>query len=383
MRTHTDRSHLLHLCSALLFVCMVGLCHASDVLRSVAMGDIITPLKAPTGGVQINPAALVHAQQNHLVLDLSLAGWQYQDLETTEDVRFLNDLAGDIEPGVYFARGFDTFGLSVGYRAEYDNHVQVSLLNTESTYFVNEQRFEAQTDLVVFYDSLWEKEWFASAGYRLDAANVGARIKWVEQTAKRGELIPSLFLHAQLEDVNPNKADEVIPAIMDGLDYDEDLLQHPMDQVERDRTVGAWDLDIGVQSDWAAERFDVPGLSVGALLENVLQRRRVTTAPMHFAVGANYDANEWFTAATEIGKRFGEAGLEFHLGWEAHVHWTQHAVGGLALRNGWSRRDGHSHISLGLALELGSARWEYALSTQTQGQPLSESRHLIASTIQF
>ncbi len=372
---------ILMICAAL-SLCL-PIADASDVLQSEGMGGVVTALRSIDAGTELNPAALVYARDNHLAFHLGTSGWRHANLGESDEARFSGDLAGRIQPAFYYTRGMGRYGISIGYRADLDNSVRLSLLKTQSTYFVNEQRFEAQTDLALLYDSLWEHAWFLAVGYHLESADIGVRLKRVVQTAKQGELMPSLYLYAQLEDVNPNKADEVIPAIMDGLDYDKDKLEHPLDQVDRDVTVGAWDFDIGMQTDWFAQRFNIPGLTAGVLLKDVFQRRRVTASPTHLTFGANWQAYPWLKAVAEFGKRFGDAGPDIRLGWEATTDWKRYAVGGIAVRNGWSRRNGVIRISLGLALRLGSATWEYALSKRTHGESLGEAHHSLASTVRF
>ena len=213
----------------------------------------------------------------------------------------------------------------------------------------------------------------------------GVRLKRASQNAMRGQIRSTLDLesqHASTVDVNDPR--ELIPAIIDGLDF-ADPAQYidSVDDPSQDLTISKFELDVGYQRDLSIGTLGDQPLHVGLTIENLLQRKLIHQLPLRFGLGTAYEPCEWAVVGLDIWRVFGHRGLDFAVGWELHESWTRGFIGAAALRGGVSRINATGRFSLGALFALGSLHWEYTLSKRFGGQTFGQATHLVGSTIRF
>jgi len=366
-----------------LILCLVNFIpHAlsNEALRIAGMGGAFIGISSVDAGVFGNSAALVDIEANNLSFAFSIENFRYDELSETLDKQFASKLALRSKPSVYYSRAYGDMGFSIGYISDWNNTAKFTIENTQSSYIVNERRFEADTPFFTHYDTLWENGIALGFGKRLQTAIVGMRLKIFRQTAKRGRLVSALRLESEHgEDVNPNDPRQLLPAIIDNLEHS----IRRDDEVELDLSDTGVDFDFGMQTDILTKRLGVEGITAGLILTNILHRKLVAKRHSALGIGLGYEPTHWFTTGLDLRKQFAEKGVTVNFGWEVRGKWRRGASIGAAIRNGFEISIAQKQFALGLLLALGNAYWEYTLTKQFEGESYGEANHTFASTIRF
>ncbi|MCZ6678922.1 MAG: hypothetical protein O7E52_16945 [Candidatus Poribacteria bacterium] len=364
-------------------ICSTGT--ADEKVRIAGMGGVRIGMNAPDAGLFGNPAALLEVEANNLSVALSIENYHYEELPETPLLQFASELTLDSRPSIYYSRSYGDWGISVGYTATLENDAEFEVEETRSVYIVDQQQFLATTNMLTNYNLLWEYGWGVGFSKKLDEGVIGIRLKRLSQNAKRGLILSAVNLDAQHgSDVNINDPRELIPAIIDAIDFSEPTQYFDAeDQPTQDLTVTKFELDLGYQRDFAMDFLGGRRLRTGLVIENLLQRKLVEPLPLRFGIGAAYQPLNWIAVGLDTWRVSGHRGLDFAIGWELHDAWERGFTGAVALRGGLSRIDTVSAFSLGVSFALGSAYWEYTLSKRFHDQPLSQATHLFASTVRF
>ncbi|MBM3235167.1 hypothetical protein FJZ31_02590 [Candidatus Poribacteria bacterium] len=378
-----------------LVLCVLTLCLANfipaaltnEALRIAGMGGAFIGISSVDAGVFGNPATLVDVKANNLSFAFSVENFRYDELSEAEDKQFASNLVLRSKPSVYYSRAYRDMGFSVGYLSDWNNTAKFTIENTQSSYIVNERRFEAETPFCTRYDTLWENGVALGFSKRLQTAIVGMRIKILRQTAKRGQLISSLRLESiHGEDVNPNDPRQLIPAIIDNLELKDGNIKdaiRPDDEVELDLSDTGLDVDFGAQTAILTKKLNVNGLTAGFILTNVLHRKLAAKRHSELGIGLGYEPLPWITTGLDLRKQFAEKGLTVNFGWEIRGKWQRGASIETAVRNGFDISIAQKRFALGFLLALGNSYWEYTLTKQFKGESYSEANHTLASTICF
>ena len=356
-----------------------------EKLRIAGMGGVKIGMRTPDAGVFGNPAALLDVEANNLSLAFSIEDYHYEELPETAVIQFASVLTLDSRPSIYYSRSYGDFGVSVGYTATLDNSAKFEVESTRSEYIVDEQRFSATTNMTTAYNLFWEYGWAIGFSKQLHEGLFGLRLKRMSQQTKRGRILSTLNLESQhRSDVNINDPRDLIPAIIDSLDF-ADPAQYfdATDEPTQDVTVTKFELDIGYQRDFSIDALGRRNLRTGLIIENLLQRKLIKQLPLKFGLGAAYEPLKWISVGLDISRVSGHRGLDFAIGWELHEAWQRGFTGAAALRGGLNRIDGTAAFSIGMSFALGSLRWEYTLNKRFRDQPLNQASHFFASTVRF
>ena len=356
-----------------------------EKLRIAGMGGVKIGMNASDAGIFGNPAALLDVEANNLSLAFSIEDYDYEELPETAVIQFASTLTLDSRPSIYYSRAYGDFGVSVGYAVTLDNTAKFEVESTRSEYIVDERRFSARTNMTTAYSLFWESGWTIGFSKQLDEGAIGLRLKRVSQQTKRGRILSTLNLESQhSSDININDPRELIPAIIDSLDFS-DPVQYfdARDEPTRDLTVSKFEVDFGYQRDFAIEGLGGRPLRTGLIIENLLQRKLVKPLPLKFGIGAAYGPQEWISVGLDIWRVSGHRGLDFAIGWELQEAWKRGFTGAAALRGGLSRGDAAGTFAIGMSFARGSLHWEYTMSKRFRNQPLRQASHFFASTIRF
>jgi len=371
-----------------LSLCILTLCLANftsgalsnEALRIAGMGGAFIGIPSVDTGIFGNPAALVSVKANNLSFAFSVENFGYDELSAVADEQFASKLALRSKPSVYYSRSYGDMGFSIGYLSDWNNTAKFTIENTQSSYIVNERKFEAETPFFTYYDTLWENGVALGFSKRLQTAIVGMRLKILRQTAKRGQLVSALFLESEHgEDVNPNDPRQLIPAIIDNLEHS----IRRDDEVELDLSDTGLDFDFGAQTDLLTKKLDVKGLTAGFILTNVLHRTFAVKRHSELGIGLGYEPLPWVTTGLDLRKQFAEKGVTVNFGWEIRGKWQRGALIEAAVRNGFDISIAQKRFAIGLLLALGNSYWEYTLIKQIGGESDSKSNHTVASTVRF
>ena len=368
----------------ILTLCLVNfipLALSHEALRIAGMGGAFIGISSLDAGVFGNPATLVDVKENNLSGAFSIENFRYDELSETLDKQFASKLALRSKPSIYYSRAYGDMGFSVGYISDWNIHrATFTIADTQSSYIVNERRFEAETPSFTNYDVLWENGVALGFSKRLQKAIIGMRIKIIRQTAKRGRLVSALRLESEHgEDVNPNDPRQLLPAIIDNLEHS----IHRDDEVEVDLSDTGLDFDFGMQTDILTKKLGVEGITAGFILTNILHRKLVAKPYSELGIGLGYEPAHWFTTGLDLRKQFAEKGVNVNFGWEIRGKWQRGASIEAAVRNGFEISIAQKQFALGLLVALGDAYWEYTLTKQFEGESYSEANHIVASTIRF
>lgn len=380
----------LFLVLCILTLCLVhftSVALSNEALRIAGMGGAFIGISSVDAGIFGNPATLVDVKANNLSFAFSVENFRYDELPEEADEQFASKLALRSKPSVYYSRAYGDMGFSIGYLSDWNNTAKFTIENTQSSYIVNERRFEAETAFFTHYDVLWETGIALGFSKRLQNAIVGMRIKILKQTAKRGRLISALLLESEHgEDVNPNDPRQLIPAIIDNLEHS----IRRDDEVELDLSNTGLDFDFGAQTDILAKRLSVKGLTAGFILTNVLHRnprfsgsRKVGLRHSEIGVGLGYEPVHWIAAGLDLRKRFAQKGVTANFGWEIRGRWQRGVSIEAAVRNGFDISIAQKRFALGFLLALSNSYWEYTLTKQLEGKSYSKTSHTVAFTIRF
>jgi hypothetical protein len=368
----------------ILALCLVNFISAAlsnEALRIAGMGGAFIGLSSVDAGIFGNPAALVDVKANNLSFAFSVENFRYDELSESEDKQFASNLVLRSKPSVYYSHAYGDMGFSIGYLSDWNNTAKFTIENTQSSYIVNERRFEADTSFSTRYDTLWENGVAFGFSKRLQTAIVGMRVKILRQTAKRGRLVSALLLESEHgEDVNPNDPRQLIPAIIDNLEYSIERA----DEVELDLSDTGLDFDFGAQMDILTKKLNVNGLTAGFILTNILHRKsQLSERHSELGIGLGYEPLPWITSGLDLRKQFAEKGVTVNFGWEIRGKWERGASIEAAVRNGFDVSIAEKRFALGFLLALGNSYWEYTLTKQFKGESYSEANHTVASTIRF
>jgi hypothetical protein len=353
---------------------------SNEALRIAGMGGAFIGISSVDAGIFGNPAALVDVKANNLSFAFSMENFRYDELSEAEDKQFASKLVLRSKPSVYYSRAYRDMGFSIGYLSDWNNTAKFTIENTQSSYIVNERRFEADTPFFTRYDTLWENGVALGFSKRLQTAIVGMRVKILRQTAKRGRLVSALRLESEHgEDVNPNDPRQLIPAIIDNLEYSIERA----DEVELDLSDTGFDFDFGAQTDILTKKLSMNGLTAGLILTNILHRKLAAKRHSELGIGLGYEPLPWITSGLDLRKQFAEKGVTVNFGWEIRGKWQRGASIEAAVRNGFDISIAQKQFALGFLLAFGNSYWEYTLTKQFKGESYSEANHTVASTIRF
>ena len=353
---------------------------SNEALRIAGMGGAFIGIPSVDAGIFGNPAALVNVKANNLSFAFSVENFGYDELSAAADEQFASKLALRSKPSIYYSRSYGDMGFSIGYLSDWNNTAKFTIENTQSSYIVNERKFEAETPFFTYYDTLWENGVALGFSQRLQTAIVGMRLKIFRQTAKRGQLISALFLESEHgEDVNPNDPRQLIPAIIDNLEHS----IRRDDEVELDLSDTGLDFDFGAQTDILTKRLGVKGLTAGIILTNILHRNLTGRRRSELGIGLGYEPLPWVTTGLDLRKQFAEKGVTVNFGWEIRGKWQRGALIEAAVRNGFDISIAQKQFAIGFLLALGNSYWEYTLTKQIGGGSDSKSNHTVASTVCF
>lgn len=381
----TCHANVCYLAISLLLILIGSTGRADEKVRIAGMGGVKIAMNAADAGPFGNPAALLDVEANNLSIALSVENYRYEELPETPVIQFASELTLDSRPSIYYSRAHGDWGLSVGYIATLKNFAEFEVEATRSEYIVDRQQFSATTNMLTDYNLLWEYGWTIGFSKRLEEGIIGVRLKRISQKAKRGQILSALNLEAQHGgDVNINDPRELIPAIIDSLDFSEPAQYFDAeDQPTQDLTIAKFELDIGYQMDLPIGVWGNRQARAGLIIENLLQRKLIEPLPLRLGIGVAYEPLDWIALGVDAWRVAGHRGLDFAIGWELHEGWTRGFTGSAALRAGFSRVDTVSAFSIGLSLALGGSHWEYTMIKGFRGQPLSQAAHLFASTVRF
>jgi len=372
------------------FLCLVNFISAAlsnEALRIAGMGGAFIGMPSVDAGIFGNPAALVDVEANNLSFAFSVENFRYDELSEAEDRQFASNLVLRSKPSVYYSRAYRDMGFSVGYLSDWNNTAKFTIEDTQSSYIVNERRFEAETSFFTRYDTLWENGVALGFSKRLQTAIIGMRVKILRQTAKRGRLVSALRLESEHgEDVNPNDPRQLIPAIIDNLELKDGNIKdaiRPDDEVELDLSDTGLDFDFGAQTDILTKKLSVKGLTAGLILTNILHRNLTGKRHSELGIGLGYEPLPWITSGLDLRKQFAEKGVTVNFGWEIRGKWERGAAIEAAVRNGFDISIAEKRFALGFLLSLGNSYWEYTLTKQFKGESYSEANHTVASTVRF
>ncbi len=352
-------------------------------VRIAGMGGVKIGMNAPDAGLFGNPAALLDVESNNLSVALSVENYRFEELPQTSGLQFASELTLGSQPSIYYSRAFGEWGVTLGRTATLENLAKFEVEATRSEYIIDRQHFSATTEMVTGYNLFWESRWAIGVSRGIDAGTVGVRLKQVSQTAKRGRIVSVLNLESQhARDVNPNDPRELIPAIIDGIDFS-DPTQYlgASDEPIQDLTMSTFEIDLGYQRDFSIT--EAHQLRTGLIVENLLQRKLIRPLPLKLGIGAGYEPLDWIGIGIDIWRVAGYRGLDFALGGELYGTWDRGFTGAAALRGGLGRIDTVGAFSVGVSLAFGSSHWEYTLRKRFRNQPLRQATHLFASTIRF
>lgn len=354
---------------------------SNESLRIAGMGGAFIGISSLDAGVFGNPATLVDVKENNLSGAFSIENFRYDELSEMLDKQFASELVLRSNPSIYYSRSYGDMGFSVGYISDWNIHkATFTIADTQSSYIVNERRFEAETPFFADYDVLWENGVAFGFSKRLQTAIVGMRLKIFRQTAKRGRLISALRLESEHgEDVNPNDPRQLIPAIIDNLEHS----IRRDDEVELDLSDTGLDFDFGMQTDILTKKLGVEGITAGFILTNILHRKLIAKRHSELGIGLGYEPAHWFTTGLDLRKQFAEKGVTVNFGWEVRGKWRRGASIEAAVRNGFEISIAQKQFSLGFLLALGNSYWEYTLTKRFEGESYREANHIVASTIRF
>ena len=353
---------------------------SNEALRIAGMGGAFIGISSVDAGIFGNPAALVDVKANNLSFAFSVENFGYDELAETDNEQFASKLALRSRPSVYYSRAYGDMGFSIGYLSDWNSTAKFTVENTQSSYIVNERRFEAETPFFTRYDALWENGVALGFSKRLQNAIVGMRLKIIRQTAKRGRLVSALFLESEHgEDVNPNDPRQLIPAIIDNLEHS---IQRD-DEVELDLSDTGLDFDFGAQTNLLTKRLGMKGLTAGLILTNVLHRTFAVKRHSELGIGLGYGPVRWVTMGLDLRKQFAAKGMTVNFGWEFRGKWQRGASIEAAIRNGFDISIAQKRFAIGFLLALGNSYWEYTLTKQFEGESDSKLSHTVASTICF
>lgn len=367
----------------LLFCASVGF--ASEMLKIRGMGGVSAALKTDDPGLFGNPASLLQCQDNVLSATFSIENFEYEKLKEKPGEQFRSRFVFLSQPSVYYSRIIGNTGFSAGILSELSADAHFTLKNTKSDYIVNERRFSSDTDLLIDYDLLWERQLLFGIARELTDFLVGTRIKFIRQRLKIGQRISALNLESVHDPkINPNDPRELIPAIIDNLDIGNPAKYVSHENLpEQDKLTTGFEIDLGGQREFNVLYPIDQKVLAGVLVENLIQYNLIKNHPTKFRIGFYSKLTRWLEAELDLFRVSGSRGLDLAAGVEAHGMLSRWAKVGGAFRVGIARVNSEGQFSTGFRITLGSAYLEYSLIKKFSGEKIKNARHLFASTVRF
>lgn len=394
---------------------------ANEMLRIAGMGGTRIATLARDAGIFGNPASLVHVQNHNVAVGIATENLRWKELPKRGTEQFVAEAGVDMFPSGYYSHAFGEWGISVGHAAMFTNFANFTFSATRAGYDMNARQFSSETDLITDYALFHEGSWMVGLSRRVGESVVGARLKWVSQDVKRGEVVSTLNLSARHgPDVNVQAPEQLIESIVTELQFGDRVrdIVHAHDPTI-DRSVSRLELDIGFQHEvWLGSRPSKP-IQVGVLFENLLRSDLVEPLPFQLGLGVAYEPLTWMLLAADTWHAIGQRGINFAIGAEFHASLRKPFVGWvkrretqqiaaqtpdeiysmipdlscnpislqgmtkIALRIGAGRVDTIPHIAVGFALTHGTLSAEYTFSRTLAYQPILEASHMLAFTLHF
>jgi len=390
---------------------------ANEWLRIAGMGGTRIATQARDAGIFGNPASLVNVQNHNVAVGIASENLRWGELPKPNTAQFVAEANMDVYPSSYYSHAFGEWGVSVGYAAMLTNFANFTVAATRAEYDTNARQFSSQTELITDYVLFHEGSGMLGLSRHIGESVVGARLKWVSQDVKRGEVISTLNLSARHgPDVDVQTPEQLIESIVTELQFGDRVreiihAQHPT----IDRIGSRLELDIGFQREvWLGSRHSKP-IQVGVIFENILRADLVEPLPFQFGIGFAYEPLGWLLLAADTWRATGQRGINFAIGAEFHAalgkrverRETQQIAAHpsdeiyrvipdlscapispqgmtkIALRIGAGRVDTTPHLAVGFALTHGTLSAEYTFSRTLAYQPALEARHMVAFTLHF
>ncbi len=386
--------------SAFCVLCLLLLCPVSSTvladesLQIAGMGGAFVGLHSVEGGIFGNSAGLISIQDNNLSIALSAQDLDYESLPLSEGEQSNALVSFRLTPSIYYSRVIRGVGVSLGYVDDVDSRNTIRVPDTVASYIVDERKFISETDTILEYDFFRDQGVVLSLGYPVKpGVGVGIKLKYKHRTVKEGVIHRPLILTAvHEEDVNRNDPAKLLPAIIDNLDIGDAIDRFRAGEGSRedviaDLTGSGLDFDFGIQ----AKLFEPGNVSVGFILEHLIQRRIVKPQPTGIRLGLGARPTEWLAAAIDLQRSLDDSGIKINLGWEVSYRWQRGFSGGIMIRNGFaheSPRDLSSNrtkdkLSIGIGVILGESHWDYTLVKLLDSSPISKATHMFSSTVRF
>ncbi len=360
---------------------------ANESLRIAGMGGAFVGLYNTEGAIFGNPAGLISIQDNNLSLALSAQDMYYEGLPSGEGEQLNTLISFRLKPSVYYSRVIKGVGVSLGYVDDLDNRSSIFKVGeTLAEYSVDERKLATETNTVLEYDFFRDKAGILSLGYPIKPeVAVGLRLKYRQRSDKVGTIYRPLRLSAvHGEGVNRNDATKLLPAIMDNLDIGDAVDkfkagEDSYEEVVTDLSGSGLDVDLGVQ----AKISDTGNISVGFMLDHLIQRRIINAQPSSIRIGVGAVPTDWLVAGFDLQKVLADGGLNVNLGWEVHYEWQRWFSGGITIRNGFTHESSKDKLSVGIGLTLGGSHWDYTLVKPLDGSHIGRATHMFSSTTRF
>ncbi len=357
-------------------------CAANELLRIAGMGGTRIGTSALDAGIFGNPASLMHVQKHNVAIGIASENLRWQELSKQDREQFTAEANAEFYPAGYYSHLFGNWGLCIGYAATFSNFVRVKVSATAAKYDVNQRQFSAQTDLGTDYASFHEKRWVLGVSRHIGKTVTGARLKWIAQDVKQGEVRSTLNLEARHgPGVDVRVPEQLVPAIIEALQFGDRVRELTHQQHSKmDRTANRLELDVGFQREI---RFsNSKPLQVGMLFENLLQPNLVEPLTLKFGIGTAYEPLAWLILAADLWRATGQSGINYAIGMELHKTWQlaqPERDTSVALRIGAQRLE-TTNFSIGFAVTLGGLSTEYTLNRPFAHVSMTEANHLLALT---
>ncbi len=373
----------ISLASCVLAIAISSDIAANELLRIVGMGGTRIGTAALDVGIFGNPASLIQAQKHNVAIGIASENLLWRERLKQEREQFAAEANMELNPSSYYSYVFREWGISVGYAATFSNFASVRVLATEAEYDVNKRQFSAKTDIRTDYALFHEERWMVGIGRYIGEIVTGARLKWIVQSMRQGEIVSNLTVAARHSpDVDVRIPEQLIPTIVEELQFgnrDREITHQQNPTV--DRITRRLELDVGFQRDVQLSNFKP--IQIGILFENLLQPNFIEPLPLTFGIGAAYKPSVWIVLAADMWRAIAENGINYAMGAEFRKTWKMSNPRrnvSLALRFG-ARDVETTYFSIGFALTLDLLSVEYALSRPLANISLREAEHLLALTL--
>lgn len=413
-------------CTTFVIFCILAACAqspsaANEALRITGMGGTGIATHSRDAGIFGNPASLVHVQNHNVAFGIATEKLSWAELPKQRREQFVAEANMDVYLSGYYSHAFGEWGVSVGYAAMLTNFANFTFSATRAEYNIDAHQFSSETEFITDYALFHEGRWMIGLSRHIGESVAGARLKWVSQDVKRGEVVSTLNLAARHgPDVDVHAPEQLIEAVIEALQFGNRVrdIVHK-EQPTIDRTASRLELDVGFQREVSLSSLGVKPIQVGVIFENLLRSDLVEPPPFQFGLGVAYEPLMWLLLAADTWHTIGQRGINFAIGAEFHASLRKPFVGWIerretqqiaartsdeiyrvipdlscdpispqgmtkiAIRIGAGRVDTTPHAAVGFALTHGTLSAEYTFSRTLAHQPTLEARHMLAFTLHF